>query len=220
MRLYTHEESGNGYKVRLLASFLDIELELIRIDLAGGEQRGDDFVAINPRGEVPVLVDGARVLRDSSAILVYLAARTPEAGWWSICAHEQALIVEWLSFAASWIQFGVFTMRSVISFHNPGNGLPPDFPHDVLAESNIRATKSLAILENSLHKSDWLACGRPTIADIAVFPYVALAPMGGVDLQPYKSVRSWIARFRALVGFIPILGLDDPHYQSVQKLCS
>ncbi|MBX9607141.1 MAG: hypothetical protein K2Y51_13035 [Gammaproteobacteria bacterium] len=56
-------------------------------------------------------------------------------------------------------------------------------------------------------------CGRPTIADVAVFPYIALAPMGGIDLAPYPAVLAWIARVRALPGFIPIAGLDDPRYR-------
>jgi len=213
MRLYMHEESGNSYKVRLLAAFLGTPLQEIRVDLLQDEQHGAEFLALNPRGEVPVLVDGALCLRDSAAILVYLAGRSGGAPWWSTAPAEQGAIMEWLAFAASWVQYGVFTARAVVAFGIPANGLSPDFPHDVLAEAQVRATKSLAILESHLRDRAWLACERPTIADVAVFPYVALAPMGDIALEPYPGVCAWIARVRALPGFFPIAGLDDPHYR-------
>ncbi|MGE0486906.1 MAG: glutathione S-transferase family protein [Gammaproteobacteria bacterium] len=213
MQLYTHEESGNSYKVRLLVSFLGIAVEERRVDLMTDEQHGAEFLALNPRGEVPVLVDGDLVLADSAAILVYLAGKHPGGGWWSEEPDEQAEIVQWLAFAASWVQYGVFTARAVVSFGIPANGLPADFPHDVLAEARIRGEKSLAILDRHLAVNDWLALGGPTIADIAVFPYVALAPMGDIALTPYPHVEAWIARFRALPRFVAIAGLDDPHYR-------
>ena len=63
-------------------------------------------------------------------------------------------------------------------------------------------------LERHLSDRLWLECDRPTIADIAVFPYVALAGDGGIDLAPYPKVRAWIARFQALPGYRPMKGLD------------
>lgn len=213
MKLYTYDESGNSYKVRLLIAFLGLDVEQVDVDLMADEQHGAEYLAVNPRGEVPALVDGDVLLRDSAAILVYLAGRHPQGGWWSAEPAEQAAITEWLAFAASWVQYGVFTARAVVSFGIPANGLPPDFPHDVLAEARVRGARSLEILEAHLREYDWLACGRPTIADIAVFPYVALAPMGDIALDPYPAVEAWIARVRALPGFVPIAGLDDPDYR-------
>lgn len=213
MKLYTYDESGNSYKVRLLLSFLDIRCDQVVVDLMLDEQHSAAFLAVNPRGEVPALVDGDLVLRDSAAILVYLAGRHG-GGWWSGDAAEQAAITEWLAFAASWVQYGVFTARAKVAFGIPANGLPADFPGDVLAEAHIRGEKSLAILDEHLDGREWLTLGRPTIADIAVFPYIALAPMGDIALTPYANVQAWIARFRALPGFVPIAGLDDPHYRS------
>ena len=48
---------------------------------------------------------------------------------------------------------------------------------------------------------------RPTLAECAVMPYVALAPEGGIDLAPYPSVLAWIDRIRALPGFVPMPGI-------------
>ena len=213
MKLYTYPESGNSYKVRLLLSFMALDIEHENIDLMTDEQHSPAFLKINPRGEVPVLVDGDTRLRDSAAIIIYLAGLQPDSGWWSSDPAEQGLIAEWLAFASSWVQYGVFTARAVISFGIPANGLPPDFPHDVLAEARVRGEKSLSILDGDLAGKEWLALGRPTIADIAVFPYVALAPMGDIALEPYPNVMAWIERIKALPGFIPIEGLDDPNYR-------
>lgn len=212
MKLYTFEESGNSYKVRLLLSFIGIECEQVEVDLMADEQHQSEYLAINPRGEVPALVDESLVLRDSAAIMIYLANRNGVRPWWSADAAEQAKIMEWLAFAASWVQYGVFTARALVSFGIPANGLPPEHVEGLEA-AKIRGHRSLEILDEALSEAVWLACGRPTIADIAVFPYVALAPMGDIALAPYTHVCAWIERFRALPGFVTIPGLDDPDYR-------
>lgn len=213
LTLYSHPESGNSYKVRLLLSFLAIPHEIVDIDLMRDEQHGAAYLAINPRGEVPALRDGGTVLRDSAAILVYLAATHGPDPWYPREPRAMAAVTEWLAFAASWIQYGVFTARALVAFGIPANGLPPGFPAR-LDEARIRGTRSLEILDAHLATHFWLTGDRPSIADIANFPYVALAPMGDMPLTPYPAVQAWIARFRALPGFIPIAGLDDPAYRT------
>lgn len=79
-----------------------------------------------------------------------------------------------------------------------------------LEEGAIRGNPSLKILEQRLETNEWLVLGRPTIADISVFVYIALAPMGDISLEPYKAVRAWIERVKKLKGFFVIEGLDDP----------
>ncbi len=211
MKLYSYAESGNSYKVRLFLALTGQSCELVEVDLMQDEQHQSAYLAISPRGEVPALVDGDLVLRDSAAILVYLASRHG-GGWWSNEAGEQASIVEWLAFAASWVQYGVFTARALVSFGIPANGLPVTMTEGLEA-SKVRGRRSLEILDQHLANRQWLACDRPTIADLAVFPYIALAPMGEISLEPYGAVRAWIARLRALPGFVPIAGLDDPGYR-------
>jgi glutathione S-transferase len=142
-----------------------------------------------------------------------------------------------LSFANSWVQYGkcyipytfscgdilrilttpgVFTNRAILSYNGPYNGLGnnqkwPQSKLDVfLEEGAIRGNQSLKILEQRLESNEWLVLGRPTIADISVFVYIALAPMGDISLEPYKAVRAWIERIKKLKGFFAIEGLDDP----------
>ena len=213
MKLYEHPESGNSHKVRLLLSFLGLEYESVIVDLMADEQHQVPFLAVNPRGEVPVLVDNEAVLRDSMAILTYLATQYDERRQWLPTDNAgTASVMEWLAFAASWIQFGVFTARAIVSFGINGNGLPHTFKGDV-EEARIRGTTSLTIMEKQLSGQDWLCGDRPTIADVACFPYIALAPMGDVSLEPHPAVQAWIARFKQLPGYLGMPGLEDPDYR-------
>jgi glutathione S-transferase len=218
-KLYGYEESGNCYKVRLLAALLSINLEHVAIDFDNDQNHSDEFLAINPRGSVPTLVDGDKTFTDSSAILVYLAGThaDPQSGkapssYWSVDVAEQAAIVDWLAFANSWVQYGVCIARSILNFGGPYNGLGTEYTDQTLAEAMTRGHKSLVILNKQLNKNEWLALGRPTVADVAVFVYVALAPMADVSIEPYPAVKSWIARVKKLPNFIPIIGLDEPLY--------
>ena len=213
MELYEHPESGNSHKVRLLLSFLGLEYESVVVDLMTDEQHQAPFLAVNPRGEVPVLVDDEVVLRDSMAILVYLATQYDERRHWlPEDSAGTASVMEWLAFAASWIQFGVFTARALVSFGISGNGLPHTFKGS-LEEARLRGTTSLTIMEQQLSGRDWLCGETPTIADVACFPYIALAPMGDISLEPYPAVQAWIAQFKKLPGYLTMPGLEDPDYR-------
>ena len=114
--------------------------------------------------------------------------------------------------AAFWVQHGVFTARAILSFKGPYNGLSTASTEQSL-EAKIRGYKSLEILGLQLGKEKWLTLGRSTTADIAIFVYVALAPIGGVSLEEYGNVRKWIRDVAALERFIGIGELNDPLYR-------
>ena len=196
MKLYDLELSGNCYKVRLFAALANIELEIVPVDFLGGEHKRPPLTGRNPWGELPILVDGERVLRDSQAILVYLAGTYGGAAWWPAEAHLQAEIVQWLSTAANEIQHGPASARLVDKF-----GYAID-----KAGTLAKAARILPLLDAHLAERDWLALSRPTIADCAVFPYVALAPEGGIELAPYPNILRWIERVKRLPGYLAMPG--------------
>lgn len=111
---------------------------------------------------------------------------------------------------------GVFVNRAIISYNGPYNGLGnnqkwPQEKLDVfLEEGAIRGNYSLKVLDQHLADKSWLTLERQTIADLSVFVYVALAPMGDISLEPYPNVIAWIERVKGLPRFFPIEGLDDP----------
>lgn len=197
IQLHDVELSGNCYKVRLFAALAGIPLQTCPVDLAAGEQKGDRFLALNPWAQVPVLVDGNVVLRDSHAILVYLASRSGAQGWWPNDAESQGRIMQWLSASAGEIQSGPASARLVEKF-----GYDLNKP-----EALKRSVHTLRLIDGHLERNDWLELNRPTIADCAVFPYVAWAPEGGVGLDPYPAIRAWISRIKSLPGFLPAPGI-------------
>lgn len=106
MKLYDLEVSGNCYKVRLLLALLGVDYELRPVDFLGGEHMSEEFAAMNPFCELPILEDGDYFLRDSQAILVYLAQKYGGESWLPTKADELALVMQWLSTAANDIARG------------------------------------------------------------------------------------------------------------------
>ena len=197
IKLHDVELSGNCYKVRLFAALAGIPLDICSVDLAAGEHKSPPFLALNPWAQVPLLVDGDVVLRDSHAILVYLASRHGAQGWWPGDAASQGRIVQWLSASAGEIQSGPASARLV-----------EKFGYDLNKPDALRRSASiLRLLDEHLARNDWLELDRPTIADFAVFPYVAWAPEGSVGLEPYPAVRAWMARIKSLPRFLAAPGI-------------
>ena len=197
MKLYDLELSGNCYKVRLFAGLAGIPLEIEAVDFLGGAHKRSPVIDLNPWGELPVLQDGEVVLRDSQAILVYLAVRYAGERGLPRDAAGMAQVAQWLSTAANEVQNGTAAARLVDKF-----GYAID-----KADTLRRSARILPLIEAHLAKHDWLTLDRPTIADCAVFPYVALAPEGGVSLADYPAIRAWIGRVKALPGFVAMPGV-------------
>jgi glutathione S-transferase len=198
MKLYDLEPSGNCYKVRLFAALAQIPVEIVPVDFMAGAHKKPPLIELNAWGELPILVDGDVVLRDSQAILVYLAGKYGGEAWLPKEPAHMALVVQWLSVAANEIQNGPAAARLVDKF-----GYAID-----KADTLKRSDRILPLLEAHLATNAWLAMGRPTIADCAVFPYVALAHEGGVPLTAYPQIRAWMARIKALPNFLTTPGVQ------------
>jgi len=199
MLLYGHPLSGNTHKVRLLLAALALPYEERLVDVTTGAHKRPDFLALNPRGQVPVLVDGELAIHDAQAILVYLARRHDRTGAWLPDAPaDAARIVGWLSFAANEIQNGVHAAR----IHQL-LGMPVPLDHVAAV-----AHASLRVLDDHLRHRSFLECERPTLADLACFPCVALAPEGKIDLAAYPHVQRWTARIRSLPYYVGMPGLE------------
>lgn len=194
MKLYDFELSGNCYKIRLMLSLLGLSYERQAVDLATGEQTGDAFLSLNQKGEVPVLQDGDQCLSDSNAILVYLARKYAPASYLPQEPEIQARIQYWLSTAANEIHHGVAAARVVKLF-----GMPRDYNAAVEIGNAL-----LKLLNNYLSTHQWLAASHVTIADIAIYPYVALAEDGGISLQGYPHIQQWFERIESLPGYTPL----------------
>jgi glutathione S-transferase len=198
IKLYGHELSGNSYKVRLMLSLLKLEYEWIKVDVMKNEQQSPAYLAKNSFGQIPLLVDGEIQLADAQAILVYLARQYGDEQWLPMAVLPMAQVIRWLSTAAGEVRQGPEHARLYYVFG--------------VTDINIdRATQKskfiLTQLNEQLSTQTWLEFEHPTIADIAVFPYVALARDGKIDLDAYQHVLTWIDRVKQLPGYIPMAGV-------------
>lgn len=198
MKLYDAAASGNCHKVRMLLSILGIAHEVIPINLPGMEQKTSAHMARNPLGTVPVLEDGDVTICDSQAILVYLASKHGGEAWLPRDPVGQAKVQQWLSLAVNELWNGPALARANLLF-----GRDID-----LARAQAAANISLAVMDRHLEANDWLALGRPTIADIACYPYSALAEEGEISLVPFAALAAWFERIKALEGYVSMAGLD------------
>jgi glutathione S-transferase len=192
MKLYYHPLSGHSHRARLFLSLLGVEHELIEVDLMKGAHKSPEFLKLNRFGQVPVLVDGATVVPDSNAILVYLAGKLKQTDWLPQTPAGQAAVQRWLSVAAGEIAHRPAAARLITVFGAARN-----------AEEVIgRAHGILAIVDQELSGREFIVGAQPTIADVALYSYIARAPEGNVDLSGYANVNAWLRRIEALPGFV------------------
>lgn len=197
IKLYNHELSRNCYKVQLMLSLLELNHQLVTVDLLKGEHKSSQSLKLNPLGQVPVLVDGEVVIRDAQAILVYLARRYGSEDWFPIEAEPMGKVIQWLSIAANEIQNSLAAARKYFLLNAKIDR--------ELAQK--RAHEIVQIMDEHLAQQQWLECDRPTIADIACFPYVGLAADGKISLEAYPDVIAWSKRIKQLPGYIGMSGL-------------
>jgi glutathione S-transferase len=196
LTLYDSPRSLNCYKVRLLFSLLGLQYQRVAVDLREGEHKSAEMLARNLFGQVPVLVTETMAIRDSQAILVWLARHYGAPDWLPTDPDQEALINGWLAAAAFELRLGPYEAR-----------LKKIFPAlCVAAESvNDNTVRALDLFERRLAGRTWLALDRVTIADVAAYPALAQCHEGGVDLSAYTSIRSWLDRIRGLPGYVNLL---------------
>jgi glutathione S-transferase len=200
MRLFDYVWSGNCHKVKLFASILSVPLEIVPVDLLAAEHTRPPLSELNAFCELPVLIDGDLVLRDSAAILIYLARRHGGEDWYPSGASDVALVSQWLGTAAANVNFGPALARGAEHF---------GYPADRAMTSRI-SDRLFFALEGHLQRRRWLELNRPTLADIAMFPYVAAAPEGGINLTTFPAIQRWIKQIEELPHFIAMPKVPSP----------
>ncbi len=194
--LYNMPLALNCYKVRLLLSLLGVEYRREPIDLLKGEHKTPAFLALNPFGQLPVLTEGTLVLRDSQAILVWVARKFGKDYWMPRDPDQEAEVNSWLSAAAYEIRLGPYDAR-----------LAKLFPWLCVNANTVneRSEIALKLYNDRLSKREWIALDHPTVADVAAFPALSQAGDGDISLKPYPAIEAWLDRVRALPRFAALL---------------
>ena len=193
LTVHGDSRSGNCLKVRWLLDALRIAHRWVEADVTAGVTRTPAFLALNPAGQVPLLVlDDGRPLAQSNAILLFLGEGSR---FLPSDAYARALMLEWLF----WEQYSHEPYVAVARFQRTLGGRSADEIEPRLME---RGRAALDRLEQALDASPFLVGDVPTLADLALVAYTRVAPEGGFDLGPLPRVRAWIARVEAAFGIV------------------
>jgi len=195
--LYDFMLSGSCYKVRLLLNILKLPYKTVDVDFIRKEHKSEEYLKLNPFGEIPILTDGDLRLRDAQAIMSYLARKyDPLDYWYPNDSLATGRINQWLSTGGNEIMSasGARLVKKLFYSMN-------------LEALQAKAKNAFRIMDAHLEDRDFLELGHPTIADIACFPYSALAGEGDISLAPYPHLRTWIGRMKKIPGFIEMPGI-------------
>jgi len=197
IKLYDFELSGSCYKIRMLMNVLGVKYEAVNVDFVNKEHKTGKYLALNAFGEIPIFDDGELRLRDAQAIMVYLARKYDKDNYWYPSDAESAgRIQQWLSTGGGEVMNAAGARLVKIL----------NYPLD-LEKLQAGANRVFKIMDDHLAGKEFLELGHPTVADIACFPYTAMAGEGGIDLSPYPNVLAWTERMKRMPGFIPMPGI-------------
>ncbi|WP_062810637.1 glutathione S-transferase family protein [Alcanivorax sp. NBRC 102028] len=195
MKIYGDIQSGNCYKIKLLASLLNIKHEWIHIDILKGETHAVEFLEKNPNAKIPVLeLDDGRCISESNAILNYLATGTE---FLSSDPYEYAKIQQWQFFE----QYSHEPFIAVARFIAKYLGLPDDRRADYESKQE-GGHKALQVMEQQLQQTPYLTGAKLSTADISLYGYTHVAEEGGFDLGDYPAVMQWIDRIQSQPQYV------------------
>ncbi|WP_370171824.1 MULTISPECIES: glutathione S-transferase family protein [Hyphomonas] len=193
LTLYGDSISGNCMKPKWTADLLGIAYDWVEVDILQGGTRTEDFLSVNPAGQVPLArwPDG-RALPQSNSIMLYLAE---DAGSELVPADpfKKAQMMSWLF----WEQYSHETAIAVRRFQKHYLKTPED---QIDPQLMARGRRALGVMELQLTYTDWLVGDAMTLADIALVAYTRVAHEGGFDLSEFPSVERWVSRTEAALN--------------------
>ena len=200
MKLY-HFPSPNPQKVTFALKELELDCEIVPLDLAKGEQRQPDFLALNPFGRVPVLQDGALTLTESHAILAYFGEKTGRV--WPAAAAERADALQWLFVLSQHVMpaAGQVAMRLRAKIM----GIPVD--EAVVAQGEQALQPVLGIIDRRLAANRWMLGPDFTLVDCAYCPVLNVIEKAGFSLAGFPSASAYLNACR-----------ERPTWKEVPKL--
>jgi glutathione S-transferase len=199
MKLYHNPLSPNVRRVRLTAAVLGLKLEEQLIDFAKGEHKSPAYLAINPNGAVPTLVDGDFALTESRAIMQYLALKKPESGLLPRDEKARIDVTRWQFWDASHFS----PTLAGIAFERILKGMmglgAPDAAKIQEGITNFRRWG--AVLNTRLHGRTYVVGDALTVADLTLASSLMYAQQAEVPVAEFPNVETWFARITALDGW-------------------
>ena len=199
MKLFINPLSPNVRRVRLTAAVLGLELEEKLLDFSKGEHKNPEYLALNPNGAVPTLVDGDFVLTESRSIMQYLASKKPESGLLPRDEAQRADVTRWQFWDSSHFspQLGTFAYEKLIK-GMVGLG-EPDVAKCTEALANFRRFGK--VLDQRLEGRQYVVGNGLTLADLTLASSLMYAKQTEVPVAEFPNVEKWFARITALDGW-------------------
>lgn len=194
MQLHCFGESGNAYKCALALTLADVEWEPVFVDFFAGATRTPAFRALNPMGEVPVLVDGPTTLTQSGVILDYISSKTGRLGGRS--AAERREVLRWMFWDNHKLSAQIATTRFMMNFLAPEKR-----PEPVIAFLQGRVRAACTVLNDHLAARPWVAGADATIADLSCCGYLYYPEPFGFARADWPHIDRWLDRIAALPGW-------------------
>ncbi len=196
MTLYEMQISPHARKVRLLASELGLKLDTVQVDPRTGETRSDSFLAKNPNGRIPTLVDDDFVLYESPAIMKYLAAKKPERGLCGKDAKTQALIDQWTCWWVGGAEAAIDALAWEL-YIKPNILKKGGNDPGIMADAHARIDRFLPVLDKQLEGRDFVL-GDLSVVDFLIGPRLDTGPAFlKFDISGFKNINAWLERLRA-----------------------
>jgi glutathione S-transferase len=196
MKLYLNPLSPNVRRVRVTAAVLELQLEEKKLDFTKGEHKTPEYLALNPNGAVPTLVDGELVLTESRAIMQYLASKKPGSGLLPQAEQARADVTRWQFWDAAHFspQLGTLTFEKIIK---PMFGMGEPDPNKIEeAMTNFRRFGS--VLNQRLAGERYVVGSALTIADLTLACSLMYAKQTDAPLGDFPNVQSWFSRISDL----------------------
>jgi len=192
IKLYRNIKSGHCHRVQLMMSLLELPHEIITLE-PDGSNLPEDFPEISPLGQVPFIDDNGFKFSDSNAILVYLVKKYNDDSTWLPSEPEHyAKVQRWLSIASGELVTGPAIARFSKVFGS-------EIDYDAAKK---KAEALFTMMNNQLNNNNYLAGDNITIADVSLFTYTAHAPEGGLKLDSYPNITSWIKRIESEKNYV------------------
>jgi glutathione S-transferase len=196
MRLFHHPFSSNARRAVMTAITLGVDVELVTVDLGRGEQRGPDFLKMNPNGRVPVLEHDGFLLTESHAIMLYLADITPGQSLLPAEVRGRADVTRWLFWSAYHLTPAVAVLnREYLVKGLLGLGGPD--PAEV-ARGNLLVGEHARVLDAHLATRTWIAQDQLTLADLALAAALMTHRPANLPLDGHAAILAWLERVQAL----------------------
>ncbi len=162
MKLYEFPPT-RSIRVRWTLQELGVDFEAATVNLLAGEHRRPDFLAVNPAGKIPVLVDGDLVLTESVAIVVYLAEKYPEKRFLAADLRGRAEAMRWLLFTVTELEQPLWRIAKHSFIYPEERRLPADV---VLAREEFAAMAQ--VMERHLAGREFVVGDHVTVADFVL----------------------------------------------------